>query len=213
MEKFLDLLKVFFEKHLIPSILSIIVAIFSIAMTKEDATLLTRLGKPLYGVLFFCITFIIIEFSIWLSQIIKKAINNANESAWLEKENKSKMNEVLDNLWTIVDRMSVQDQEQLMNFIKNENTPICVKGEYGGNCLFTSDHVISTVVPYKAERYVLDADGVFGEKGSKLKISGFPVSIPTRQYKLKENFYQLIKYSYENYGRISHFTQEENKND
>ncbi len=43
-------------------------------------------------------------------------------------------------------------------------------------------------------------------------MSGKCFAIPIRQYKLDEKFYKLLKYSYEIYGRISHFAMEDENN-
>lgn len=122
------------------------------------------------------------------------------------------MKEILENVWTLVDRMIPQDRKILMEFLKNNNAPICVKGELGGNCLLTSNYVVSTVVPNDRKVTLNDPSGVLGKKGGRVFIPEMSFGIQKRQYKLRDDFYQILKYSYDNYGHISHFSKEEQNN-
>lgn len=212
MEKFFELLKVFLEKHFIPAVISIIAAILSIAVTPEDAKLIARIGKPQYAILFFCIAFVVIEFIVWIVKTIRKKVDKVRENNRHKKYQEVEMQEALENVWTLVDGMDPHDREMLMGFLKNNNLPICVKGELGGNCLLTSRYVVSTVVSNDDKVTLNDPGGVLGNKGNRIFVSEMSFGIQKRQYKLRDDFYQILKYSYDRYGRISHFSQEEREN-
>lgn len=206
MEKLSELLKIFLEKHLIPTVLSIIVGILSVAYTPEETKLLVHTGKILYAILFFCLAFIIIEFILWMIKTIREKIdkvcNNIREKEYQERE----MKKLLEDVWTLVDKMKPQDREILMEFLNNNNSPICAEGESGGNSLFTSDYVVSTIVHNDEKMILNDPNGVLGKKEGKILISKMSFGITKRQYKLRDDFYQILKYSYSHYGRISYFS-------
>ncbi len=212
MEKFLDVLKLFLEKHFIPAIASITIALLVTAYTPEKISLYIRLGKNLYIALIFLITFLAIEFVIWLAKKILWIIRKVQDNNWQEQREKEWKREQLEQLWTYVDQASLYDKELLMDFLKSDNAPIESKGFYMGNGLMNSKYVVSTEVPNNDELTVQDPCGVFGDKGANLKISEMAFSIHKRQYKLADDFYELLKYSYETYGRISHFATEEENN-
>lgn len=212
MEKFIELLKIFLEKHLIPSVIAIIVGILSIAYTPEEAKLIVRIGKPLYAILFFCFAFIIIEFILWIVKTIREKIDKNRENTRKKEYQESEMKEILENVWTLVDRMMPQDREMLMEFLKNNNSPICVKGELSSNCLLTSSYVVSTVVPNDEKVTLNDPSGILDKKEGKIFIPKMSFGIQKRHYILRDDFYKILKYSYEKYGRISHFATEEENN-
>ena len=55
MEKFIDILKVISEKHLIPAVISIAVAILCVTLAPDFLEMNQKVGSFLYGVFCFCI--------------------------------------------------------------------------------------------------------------------------------------------------------------
>lgn len=213
MEKILDLVKIFFEKHLIPTVLSVIGAILSIAYLPKDNWMIIRLGDLITGVLVFCAYFVIIEFIIWIANFIKKQhIKNKSNRRRIE-QNIINNKETLELLWGFVDNLSPDDYDCLIEFIKTNNQPVERAGEFGGHgCLFASNCIVSTVkkppTPENEKRDVKTDNG--------LTRVAFPNMIYTpaiKQYKLKDDFFEILKYSFTVYGGISHFDREEQNND
>lgn len=212
MEKLFELLEVFFEKHLIPTIVAVAGAIYSIAVIPTDYWLVVRLGDTLLGAFMFCLYFSFIKLIIWIyKSILKKSFYSIKYKKFQNKIMMKEYEQALDKLWTIIDDMSPQDREYLIQFIKSNNAPIKTSGIYGGNCLFTSDFVICSKV--KTENYSNRPVIVKNERQPMNNELLNKIHTPAiYQYKLKENFYKLLKYSYENYGRISHFDEGDNLN-
>lgn len=208
MEKFWEVLKVFLEKHLLPSAISLTFALIIVAITPEETMLYTRLGKNLYTVLVFCVGFIVIE----AVRFIGKAIWSKRRSIIEDKQQKElQLKRDLEDQWNFVDKLSVAEKKMLMDFLHTNNSPITIKGLPKSNLLI-SKYVISTNMPSEETINAQDPQGVFGKSGGTIKMSGKCFAIPIRQYKLDEKFYKLLKYSYEIYGRISHFAMEDENN-
>ena len=91
--------------------------------------------------------------------------------------------ENLRNLWESVDALSSQDRKLLLRFVKNGNKPYTdgFHHFYGYDSLLESDWVVSTVIEEATTH------------------------VKKRQYKLREDIYQYLKYSLEKTGKISNF--------
>ena len=72
MEKLLDLLKLFLEKHLIPAVVSAAIALLITAYTPQETMLYMHLGQSLYILFLFCLTFAVVKFIIWMTKVIIK---------------------------------------------------------------------------------------------------------------------------------------------
>lgn len=177
------------EKHLIPTVVSIAVTLFVFFLTPDTSPILIKLGEVLYIVFVFCLTFIAIQLMIFIVRRLARAVERVQDNSVVEEKNK----QILEKLWSIVDRFNPYDFNCLMEFITNNNSPIEKTGEFFGEGLFNSNFVYSTSVK-KAE------------KSSTVYSNEFPSSSmfisETRQYKLKDDIYNALKYSYEKYGRI-----------
>ncbi len=143
MEKFWEVLKVFLEKHLLPSAISLTFALIIVAITPEETMLYTRLGKNLYTVLVFCVGFIVIE----AVRFIGKAIWSKRRSIIEDKQLKElQLKRDLEDQWNFVDKLSVAEKKMLMDFLHTNNSPITIKGLPKSNLLI-SKYVISTNMP------------------------------------------------------------------
>lgn len=209
MEKIIDLLKVLLGKHLYPAISSIAMAILFVALKPNLFGIEKRVGKTLYGVLVFCIFFLIFELTKYISKSYKtcqanqKAYQQEQELNKQEQERQRKLQEEnelyeLENLWNYVDSLDVADQQYLLQFLKTKNEPIEKCYDAFSKLFNNSKFMVCTSKPVKNldENNSKNLDLIFCNSGMKL-------------YKLRDDFYQTLKLSYEKYHRISHFDLEE----
>lgn len=180
---FAEMLKVFFEKHFIPTVLSLVVGAFCYLLTPEDFWVLAKLSNLGYWILASACFFIMIQFLMWVHKKRQgwKYMRSLNKTS---NEHQVRDNEEdVRNLWDYVDSLSVGDRQYLKQFLKNKNRPITIRGDifYNYASLFSSEHI--------RKQQCCD------EKG------------PYTKYILEENFYQLLVYSAEIYGKISRFEE------
>ncbi|AKP44304.1 TPA: hypothetical protein P1M42_000229 [Clostridioides difficile] len=201
-EKLLDLLKIFLEKYLVPTVIAIVFSFIAYYVTPTDNKLLVKFTIWGYAVFLFCVWFLIIELVIWLVQ----KIQYHNYSKGVEQRNKQRQAEEwqqsLEFLWTDVDNLSSSDYKLLLRFIKNENQPYCSSGTPMGHCLLNSDWVHKTVSK-PAKRVLIKSNQRTSSKAIPIPV--YETISETYQYILREDIYQMLKYSYEKYGKISHF--------
>lgn len=216
MEKIADLLKIFADKHLIPSTASLAVSILCVAFLPEALGISNSVGKFFYGVLIFCLFFLLLQFGkcivkVFKGMIAQKAKRRAEYQENIQDE-QTKEKETLENLWKYVDSLSPKDKNYLRVFLKNENQPIeliCKEQDWG--LLSNKEIVVSTE---KTTRVQIN---------NTVRLEGRQIYIPdtmeynagystTTLYKLSDDFYDLLRYSHEKYKRISHFDMEEKDN-
>lgn len=216
MEKIADLLKIFADKHLIPSTASLAVSILCVAFLPEALGISNSVGKFFYGVLIFCLFFLLLQFGKWIVKVFKGKITQKAKRRAEDQENKqneqTKEKESLEKLWKYVDSLSPQDKNYLRVFLKNENQPIeLIYEEQGWGLLSNKKIVVSTEKTTRAQF------------NNTMELDGRQIYIPntmeydegysnTTLYKLSDDFYDLLRYSYDKYKRISHFDTEEQDN-
>ena len=200
MEKIIDLLKVLLGKHLYPAIGSIAMAILFVALKPNLFGIEKRVGKTLYGVLVFCVSFLIIEFSKYIYksyktyQANKKAYKQEQERNKQEQKHIQKLEEkneryALEPLWNLVDTFDYEEKESLLQFVKSGNKPIEIEGFMCPAYFKNHNIVVHTIKNTTKSEY---------RTAKTITI-----------YKLRDDFYHTLKLSYEKYHRISHFDLEE----
>lgn len=216
MEKIADLLKIFADRHLIPSTASLAVSILCVAFLPEALGISNSVGKFFYGALIFCLFFLLLQFVKYMFKVFKGMIARKAKRRAEDKENKqneqAKEKESLEKLWKYVDSLSPQDKNYLRVFLKNENQPIeLIYEEHGWGLLSNKKIVVSTEKTTRAQF------------NNTMELDGRQIYIPntmeydagysyTTLYKLSDDFYDLLRYSYDKYKRISHFDTEEQDN-
>lgn len=175
-------LKVFFEKHLIPTVLSLLVGAMIFSITPMNFWLLAKITKFGYWLFASGCVFIIIQLLLWF----KSGIGRARYHNYLRKSNneynKKETQQALNQLWQFVDGFDQEDRDYLKKFVESKNKPVKIRGfrHYSYGKLFASDNIVN-------------------------KQSGYDETGSYTMYKLKEDFYQLLNYSYKTYGKISNF--------
>lgn len=208
MEKLAELLKVFLEKHLIPTVISIMFAIVCAALTPSNFIIIEKLGLFWQGILAFCVCFIFTQIIIAIFRCRNKKEKYKQSTSVHSQRIKLDNMEALERLWTYVDGRSPSDKELLMTFIQTNNKPIEQSGEIFGDCLLCSQLVNVTIVkPSQETQLIIGQPIEKSPKATRIPIGQMIFSQPVKQYKLKDDFYKLLKYSYDKYGRISHFNE------
>lgn len=192
-EKLVDLLKFVFEKYLVQLLIAIVVATIIYYETPDDFELLKKLGKSWYSVFFVIIAFLILLFIKWIFNVVKKFINNM---IFKNKQNKEIEKKNIKDLWNYIDRLDVREKDVVQYFLKNENKVIYAYGNY-----------TLEVHPELFDSSQIESDG-------NKKIFDFlkleeteqvEAGIQLFQFKLKDEIYELLKYSKKKYGKISNF--------
>lgn len=206
-DKLLDIVKMFLEKYLIPTVLSVVLTFVTYYKTPEDFNMLAKFTIVGYCVFVFCIWFLLIFFAIWLVKFIfngiKGLLKKANENEKLNQMQSQDEEKALEVLWGYVDKLSIQDYKLLMKFLETENQPYCDSGTYFGECLLNSDLVHRSLVEEEKQEAIKSAPS--SNAGNRIM---FPIyeTIPAKyHYILRKEIYEMLKYSQEKYGRISHF--------
>ncbi len=215
MEKLIDLLKIIAEKYLIQAMASVALSILGVAFVPNLFGMTQRVGKTLYGVLIFCLAFLLIQGVKYICTVIKhKAVEKSKMrlSDEMEKREAEKREaKKIAGLWDYVDSLKPQDRHYLMEFLKTGNQPIEVMGEAFGNRLLANRSIVACMEQQQECVSMLNRKI---ELGGRLvfppqDITYMERSSPTKLYRLKDDYFELLKYSYEKYGKISHFDMEE----
>lgn len=198
MEKILETLLVCFKKYLVPSLISLAIALLVLPVTPNDFFLLLYWGKPGFFALVFVISLLILLFVRFVYSMIKQHIIESKEKKAKDKREeeersakeceekqrlKAKQEKETKELRKFVDNLSIQEREDIEEFIKTGN----------------------------AERrlYIID------EENNKLLNSGRLLSTTKRDYgtvqkfyKLDEDFYRELVRVKNSSGHISDFSED-----
>lgn len=201
--------KVFAEKHLVPSIISIAGAIVALLFFPVDHWIIAKIGVILFFILAACIIFLAVKLVVFCYQKIcahksgneRKKYYNQTAAKYEKKE--------MEELWTAVDKFGPDDRKLLKEFMDSDNTPIIRSSgaRYFGNSLLASNWVVSTE-EYDEEHAEEDQPIVLSSnrKGLAIPIHSEFVGRPlVTKFKLQDDIYAALKYSKEKYGKISHF--------
>ena len=215
MEKLIDLLKIFEEKHLISAIASFAFAILGVALAPDFFGLIDSVGEIVYGMLLFCILFLLIQFGKFVYSFIKKKIarkQKQKKAAELQQKiEEEREKKTIEDLWDYVDSLSSQDKHYIMKFLITDNKPIEVSGFVVSGLLSNSNLVACT-----EKNNALDPSSKIEFEGRLVytpqDIPFMTYQSPVKLYRLKDDFFKLLKYSYKKHHKISHFDMEEEIN-
>ena len=182
MKEFAEVLKTLIEKHIIPTIIAIVVGILAYAITPIDNWVLMKIGKELFMVLFGGIAFLIISFFQILTKIIPKWKRKNDDR---KEDNEYKHKEELKSVqewWDYLDSISDDERDIIFSLIENKNRPIIRQGfmMYGGGSWTSRRAILKS-------RQVSDGDNIQFE------------------YVLETSIYQQLCYIKEKYGKLSNF--------
>ncbi len=194
MSDFFDFIKTLIEKYGLKSLIAFVLTIFTVTVIPKawieklpfnDVSIYWAMG---------------VSFAIWLIilhciiLIFGKIRDKISYNIYREKSNKGSNKEALELLWTTIDRFSENDRKDIMNFLNTNNEPVSKGGTFLDG-LYNSNIVIKT-----EKRIPVDEKVVYGTD-EKIKMTRYD----THLYKLQDSIYKALKYSLDEYGRISHF--------
>ena len=197
-------IRIFIEKHLIPFIASIVIAIIALAVTPTDFLPLNKVGNTLYFICIAGIVFLLLKFFVFIIASIKARYIKKESKIRVEHHSKEKFEQTFDMFWSVTDLFSPEDRKLIREFVDTKNAPIerNANSYYQQGCLLSSQHVISTMKSKGYEKQIMIPRK---ENDKRITIPVVEFIEEKKQYILKPEFYYLAKHSMENYGRISHF--------
>ena len=206
-DKLLDIIKVFLEKYFIPTILSVILTFVTYYKTPEDFNMLVKFTVVGYCVFAFCIwfllIFIIMSVGKGIANFLKEIKYKADAQAYLHKSKLKDEAKILEQLWTDVDGLSVADYKLVMQFLETGNKPHYTAGTVCGNCLLNSEWVHCSRVKEDKKVQIEITPSLNKRNGEA--VPKYETFSARNQYILRQEIYELLKYSQEKYGKISHF--------
>lgn len=208
-EAIASVLKIFLEKYLIPTVISVVGGILALLYLPEEYSWMTeKIGKVTIVILVAGLIFLLIEFIFLICKIGRKIYSKLN---MIKSNNKYKIEnekQVIEALWKNVESLSADDRELLIEFIENGNNPIERPSgiRYSFDSLLNSKWVVS-IEEYKEDEKL---EFVLSEKSKGKSIAVNPAvfyrgKTTVKKYKLNDEIYKLLKYSMDKYGKITHF--------
>lgn len=206
MERLADILKVFIEKHLISSLISITGAIATYLLVPHENWILAKLGTGLFICLAFCICFLIIEIVKKLVYAVLKVSTNLQENSYRNKQIEIKNKKAIQEINEFVDRLSPQDKDILITFIVNGNQILiafdCISNF---DCLLQNTNIVNSSV-YVGD--ILNADRsrywITSDLEQLLK-SGMHPAAGLKQYKIKDALFHDFQLVYKTTGKLGSF--------
>lgn len=183
-----ETIKVLAEKHLIPTVLSLVLGTVALLITPDDFFVIRKLSNVWYCLFISGCIFLGVEFIVWVAGCVsgwKKRRREAKQEAMARKLREDAL---AGELWDYVDGLYERDRKYLYTFLKNGNNPI-----------------LTPPVPLGDHRRLLVDDTVrartrfyYNEKSGRVE----------RLLCLEENFYDELVKVKKLYGKISRFDKE-----
>lgn len=178
-----NVIRTFLEKYFIPTLISFVLGTLLYILTPIDCPFLERLTPIwyfcfLYGVIFLIVQFIVFLYGKWKFMKRKRYMYKEIDEGTMREEK-----EIMKKVWKYVDGLSEEDRAYLKAFLESGNKPIKKTKMVGRSfdSLFSSKYV------HKQEH----------REGNQIY----------EEYILEENFYELLLYSKNKYGKISNFDE------
>ena len=194
MNKFLDIIKVFLEKHFLPALAAVVLSGITFFFTPEDFSFLLKLEKWLY-------LFVIFAFYMLVIELVIKFIKFVQQKTKLRKEEKeyndniAKENEKF--LLDTVDSLPIEDRRKLDYFMKHNNEPLITTMRIYESIFleqFCDVNEFETKEAMKVRNPFTLKKDIELQKGSR-----------AIRYRLKDSIYEELKYLEKKYGKVSRF--------
>lgn len=188
-----SLLKEFKHSFLL-ALIGGIITVIKLPIEYTEALPFGKYNLLMVGIFFVAVYILIISFLISLLKWIVRKFSSVSSK---EKEQQQLNQEVLTKLWEDVDSLSEDDRADLKEFLRTGNKPI----PKNKRCVNSYSLFYSEWVDVQEKRTTVNTKVTIYSTGKEEVMP----TIYTHVYKLKENIYQLLKYSQEHYGKISNF--------
>lgn len=201
-----EVLKIFFERHLMKSSLAIVFAIATYTYYPIFFEDIKNISEYLY-ILFLLFAYFIIVNSV--HGFYKYIVNEIKAKKYRKIKSEEAYGKTMEDFWCFTDGLSLETKSILKEFILTNNMKpyLCPSNRIvvlgiSERLLNISNFIMTSAT--HTDDYMLDsalaAANLFSEEGKSNQWR-----IEVSQIKLEEQFYKLLKHSYEKYGRISHF--------
>lgn len=203
----LDTLKKFIKEKPWLVIVSIIVTLLIYILIPEECFVYQKLGRNLFLLFVFLVSFIVLLAISSLIKIIISAINEQISASLNDEKNFQK-------LWDYIDSLSTSDKELVKEFLKNGNKPYIIS-ERGVSGL-DYENPNSLLLNYKLVKRtectstVVDKEKYFYDSFTLICLEKFHHNEKLYMYKLSDDFFLRLKKSQEIYGKISYFEEDNN---
>jgi len=210
-DKLLDILKLFLEKFLIPTVISVIMTFLIYFITPVEHSLIVRFTLTGYCVFVFCICFLAVSLCKYIGKCCISYIKNIctkrqrkiKEQKNTDELNRMALEKMAKDFRRTVNKFSPDDRNLLREFYKTNNKPIERSTEqyFMGNTLLGSQMVESTVL--KEDRKELIKVNRNRGKTNFIPIDNYETIYGTKAYWLKEEVFEILKYSMDTTGKVS----------
>lgn len=203
----LEILKKYIKERPGQVILSLIATISIFICTPEEFFIYQKLGRYLFLVFVFFVSFIVSSVIRFLIEVIISSINEQISASLNDEKNFRK-------LWDYIDSLSTSDKELVKEFLKNGNKPYIIS-ERGVSGL-DYENPNSLLLNYKLVKRtectstVVDKEKYFYDSFTLICLEKFHYNEKLYMYKLSDDFFLRLKKSQENYGKISYFEEDKN---
>lgn len=138
-------LVLFLKEHLMPTLISFVIAIAVYLLIPRDNWVLIKIGDDWFKLFIFSVCFILIQFLLYIKEKInvhrsyKKYVRSKKQRGAEEYE------KYIEDYRKYADRLSYEDRDFIRDCIKNENEPIVIKirNPYS-NSIYGSSNVLKT---------------------------------------------------------------------
>ena len=170
-------IKTFLEKRFIPTIVAIVIMLVTLLITPDTFSIYVKLGRGLYCLLIFSLSFLIVTFLAFVVNQVKEKLKRRSINLYYKKEN-------LKKLWNQIDGLNQKDYDLIIEFLKSENQPTkIITQHYDYDSFYNSDLLIKSKIG-------LEEIHLFGQ---------------AYMYQLKPETYELMIYSVHKHQKICNF--------
>lgn len=202
MEKFADVLKLFLEKHLVPTMVSIVGAIV-LQLMMSNSWIVESIGEKLFFLLAFCSIFLLwkLLISIFSSLFITIKVS---QSATFEHEKSNE--EAINILNEFVDSLSPSDKDILLTFISNGNR-ILISPERYTNCdnLLDNPRVVNKTIFAGSTQNIDESKHWLDPSLCDTLRQGFRPASTLYQYRIKDTVFAFFRSAYQRNGKLGNF--------
>lgn len=204
MEQLADVIKIFIEKHLIPSIISVAGAIATYLLFPQDNWIILKLGTTMFILLFFCSYFLLVQLLIIAVRSLKRFIV---QKCYELREDKEEEQKAIQEINEFFDRLSPQDKDILLTFVKNGNKILLTyEHYYSGFYNFLQNYNIVNVSDYIGDIHTLDKEHYWILTDlEQMLISQTQPVIGLKQYRIKSEFFKELMWVYKSNGKLGNF--------
>lgn len=178
LESLAEALKIFLEKHLIPTVISLFFAGIAMLFIPDDSWTIRKITATGVYLLMAAGCFLVVQLVRYLYETLSEKVY------WQKRGKESKIEDEkreMEYLWSFIDDVSPDDLKIIRRLMKSGNRPIEYEGYwFSPNSIMENDTVM-------VSRQI--------NRNGKL----------IKQYMLRPELYNNLMYSEQKYGRISHF--------